>query len=83
MCPKLSLQECQPLKIKKVFSPRTGGQYFQIFQCSIAIPCCPFLTLLNALQLCDGTYDCPQTEISVGGEDEDSCAEGDTIKHFK
>ena len=82
MCPKPSWQECQPLKVKKLLIPGTGGQSFQISICFIDIPCCSFLTLLT--QLCDGTYDCPQTETSDGGEDENDCeGTGDTFKHCK
>merc|ERR1712013_65048 len=37
---------------------------------------CPSGIILSNSQLCDGTYDCPQTEIYAGGEDEDNCDEG-------
>ena len=35
------------------------------------------LITLNVYQVCDGNYDCPKTETSNGGEEEDDCDYGE------
>merc|ERR1719494_941493 len=33
--------------------------------------------IISIAQVCDGIHDCPQTETSPGGEDEDNCGDSD------
>ena len=32
-----------------------------------------FTNHIIVLQVCDGIQDCPETEVTIGGEDEDDC----------
>ena len=38
-----------------------------------------FTNHIIVLQVCDGIQDCPETEVTIGGEDEDDC-DGESLE---